>query len=60
MPISNVSDELYDELANKVEATDDSAARRVYQELLKAGRSRQEIVLEVLRVIEKRSAGNPD
>jgi hypothetical protein len=60
VPISNVSDELYDELANKVEATDDSAARRVYRELLKAGRSRQEIVLEVLHVIEKRSAGNPD
>jgi hypothetical protein len=57
--ISENSDELYEELANKIEARDDPAARRAFQELLKTGRSRQEIVIQVSRVIEKRNAGNP-
>jgi hypothetical protein len=57
--ISENSGELYEELANKIEARDDPAARRAFQELLKTGRSRQEIVIQVSRVIEKRSAGNP-
>jgi len=56
--ISKNSDELYEELANKMEASDDPAARRVFQELLETGRSRQEIVIQVSRVIEKRNAGN--
>ena len=59
MRISENSGELYEELANKIEARDDPAARRAFQELLKTGRSRQEIVIQVSRVIEKRSAGNP-
>ena len=59
MQISEHSDELYEELANKIEARDDPATRRAFQELLKTGRSRQEIVIQVSRVIEKRNAGNP-
>src|SRR5215472_13342640 len=58
MQISEGPDELYNELANKIEARDDPAARRVFRELLRTGRSRQEIVIQVSRVIEKRSAGN--
>ena len=58
MQISENSDELYDELTNKIEAGDDPAARRVFQELLKTGRSRQEVVIQVSRIIEERSAGN--
>jgi len=56
--VSENSDELYDELTNKIEAGDDPAARRVFQELLKTGRSRQEVVIQVSRIIEERSAGN--
>jgi len=56
--ISEHSDELYEELANKIEARDDPAARRAFQELLKTGRSRQEVVIQVSRMIEERSAGN--
>ena len=58
MQVSENSDELYDELTNKIEAGDDPAARRVFQELLKTGRSRQEVVIQVSRMIEERSAGN--
>ena len=47
MQISENSDELYDELTIKIEAGDDPAARRVFQELLKTGRSRQEVVIQV-------------
>ena len=54
MQVSENSDELYDELTNKIEAGDDPAARRVFQELLKTGRSRQEVVIQVSRMIEER------
>jgi hypothetical protein len=47
---------LYDELAERIRAQDDTGARRVFHELQKTGRSRQEIVAEVSRLIEKRIA----
>jgi hypothetical protein len=58
MQVSEKSDELYDDLAKQIEAKDATAARAVFQELVKKGLSRQEIVVRVSRLIEKRSAGN--
>ena len=57
MQVSEKSEELYDDLAKKIEAKDAAAARAVFQELVKKGLSRQEIVVRVSRLIEKRSAG---
>jgi hypothetical protein len=57
MQISEKSEELYDELAKQIEANDDAAARGIFQELLNNGFSRQEIVVRVSRLIEKRGAG---
>ena len=51
--------ELYDELADRIRAQDDAAARRVFHELQNTGRSRQEIVAEVSRLIENGSADRP-
>ena len=50
---------LYDELAERIRAQDDTGARRVFHELQKTGRSRQEIVAEVSRLIENVSADKP-
>ena len=57
MQVSEKSEDLYDELAKQIEANDDAAARGIFQELLNNGFSRQEIVVRVSRLIEKRSAG---
>jgi hypothetical protein len=51
--------ELYDELADRLDAQDDTGARRVFHELQKTGRSRQEIVAQVSRLIEKRREDKP-
>ena len=51
--------ELYEELADRMRAQDDAGARRVFHELQKTGRSRQEIVAEVSRLMEGRSADKP-
>jgi hypothetical protein len=53
--VSDKSKELYDELAKQIDAKDDAAARRLFQELLANGCSRQEIVVRVSRLIEKPS-----
>jgi hypothetical protein len=54
---SEKSEELYDELAKQIDAGDDAGARRVFQELLTTGLARQEIVSQISRLIENRSAG---
>ena len=51
--------QLYDELAERIRAQDGTGARRVFHELQKSGRSRQEIVAEVSRLIENGSADKP-
>ena len=51
--------QLYDELAERIRAQDGTGARRVFHELQKSGRSRQEIVAEVSRLIENGSAEKP-
>ena len=56
MQVSEKSEELYDKLSKQIEANDDAAARGIFQELLNNGFSRQEIVVRVSRLIEKRSA----
>src|SRR5256885_13466120 len=43
---------LYDELAKRIHAKDDEGVRRVFRELLDAGRSRQEIMSEIVRIID--------
>src|SRR5439155_25720675 len=43
---------LYDELAKRIHAKDDEGVRRVFRELLDAGRSRQEIMSEIVRLID--------
>ena len=57
MQTSEKSVELYDELAKQIDAGDDAGARRVFQELLTTGLARQEIVSQISRLIENRSAG---
>lgn len=49
-------EELYDELAKRIQAEDGTGARQVFRQLVQAGRSRQEIVTQVSCLIEKRSA----
>jgi hypothetical protein len=49
--------ELYDELAERIHAQDDTGARRAFRELQKTGRSRQEIVTQVSLLLEKRGGG---
>ena len=44
----------YDDLADRIHAGDDTGARRVFHELQKTGRSRQEIVAKVSHLIERR------
>src|ERR1043166_2056334 len=46
---------LYDELTKRIHAKDDEGVRRVFRELLDTGRSRQEIVSEIVRLIEAKS-----
>jgi hypothetical protein len=56
-------EELYDELAKRIHAKDDEGVRRVFRKLLDTGRSRQEIVSEIVRLIDARPpnvAGNSD
>src|SRR5438270_6942990 len=48
-------EELYDELANRIEAEDGAGTKRVFRQLLDAGRPRQEIVSHISRLIEQRS-----
>ena len=43
---------LYDELAKRIHAKDDEGVRRVFRELLVTGRSRQEIMSEIVRLID--------
>ena len=43
---------LYDDLAKRIHAKDDEGVRRVFRELLDAGRSRQEIMSEIVRLID--------
>ena len=45
-------EELYGELAKRIHAKDDEGVRRVFRELLDTGRSRQEIVSEIVRLVE--------
>ena len=45
-------EELYGELAKRIHAKDDEGVRRVFRELLDAGRSRQEIMSEIVRLID--------
>src|SRR6185437_2201139 len=54
---SENANELYDELAERIHAQDDTGARRVFRELQKTGRSRQEIVTQVSLLLEKRGGG---
>jgi hypothetical protein len=49
--------ELYDELAERIHAQDDTGARRAFRELQKTGRSRQEIVTQISLLLEKRDGG---
>lgn len=49
--------ELYDELAERIRAKDDTGVRQVFRELLEAGRPRQEILDEVARLIHGPSKG---
>ena len=53
--VSEKVEELYNELAKHVHAKDDTEVRRVFRELLDTGRSRQEIVSEVVRLVEGKS-----
>ena len=48
-------EELYDELAKRIEAEDGAGTKRVFRQLLDAGRPRQEIVSHISRLIEQRS-----
>jgi len=48
-------EELYDELANRIEAEDGPGTKRVFRQLLDSGRPRQEIVSHISRLIEQRS-----
>src|SRR5437588_1529619 len=48
-------EELYDELANRIEAEDGPGTKRVFRQLLDAGRPRQEIVSHISRLIEQRT-----
>src|SRR5437762_5858681 len=45
-------EELYGELAKRIHAKDDEGVRRVFRGLLDTGRSRQEIVSEIVRLVE--------
>ena len=49
-------EELYDELANRIAAEDGPGTKRVFRQLLDAGRPRQEIVSHISRLIEHRIA----
>ena len=57
MQTSENAKELYDELAERIHAQDDTGARRVFRERQKTGRSRQEIVTQVSLLLEKRGGG---
>ena len=57
MQTSENAKELYDELAERIQAQDDTGARRAFRELQKTGRSRQEIVTQVSLLLEKRGGG---
>ena len=46
-------EELYDELANRIEAEDGPGTKRVFRQLLDSGRPRQEIVSHISRLIEQ-------
>ena len=48
-------EELYDELANRIEAEDGPGTKRVFRQLLDSGRPRQEIVSHISRLIEQQS-----
>jgi hypothetical protein len=47
-------EELYHELANRIAAEDGPGTKRVFRQLLDAGRPRQEIVTHISRLIEQR------
>ena len=49
------SEELYDELANRIRAEDGPGTKRVFRQLLDAGRPRAEIISRISRLIEQRS-----
>src|SRR5438477_11757444 len=48
-------EELYDELAKRIEAEDGAGTKRDFRQLLDAGRPRQEIISRISRLIEQRS-----
>src|SRR5205823_14670418 len=48
-------EELYDELAKRIEAEDGAGTKRVFRQLLDAGRPRAEIISRISRLIEQRS-----
>jgi len=48
-------EELYDELANRIRAEDGPGTKRVFRQLLDAGRPRAEIISRISRLIEQRS-----
>jgi len=47
-------EELYDELAKRIQAEDGPGTKRVFRQLLDAGRPRQEVVSHISRLIEQR------
>ena len=49
-------EELYDELATRIQAEDGPGTKRVFRQLLDAGRPRPEIISRISRLIEQRSA----
>src|SRR5438045_9725566 len=49
------AEELYDELANRIRAEDGPGTKRVFRQLLDAGRPRAEIISHISRLIEQRS-----
>jgi hypothetical protein len=48
-------DELYDELANRIQAEDGPGTKRVFRQLLDAGRPRAEIISRISHLLEQRS-----
>ena len=52
-------EELYDELAKRIDAEDGPGTRQVYRQLLDAGCPRQEILSQISRLTEKRGLDNP-
>jgi hypothetical protein len=50
-------EQLHRELADRIDAKDDEGVRRVYRELLRAGRSRLEVIDEVIQLVAGHDTG---